>query len=106
MSSYHLEATANQQLDEIYQYTLETWGEDQADRYITNLFGQFERIATRNTLWRSVPAEFGVAAWFCHHNRHYIYWKELKGGDIGIMAILHERMHQIEWFASAYEEEE
>ncbi len=31
-------------LDEIYRYTRDTWGEAQAETYITGLFAAFEQI--------------------------------------------------------------
>ena len=31
-------------LDEIYRYTRDRWGTEQADRYITDLFAAFDRI--------------------------------------------------------------
>lgn len=94
MSGYLLEPTANQALDEIYAYTLETWGDAQAERYLTGLFTRFGDIVARRTPWRSVPPEFEVEAWFCRYEHHVIYWKERADGRVGIMAILHERMHQ------------
>ena len=94
MSRYLLEAGANQALDDIYAYTDETWGAAQAKRYLTGLFARLEDISERLVPWRAVPEEFGVQAWFCRYEHHVIYWKELSDGQIGIMAILHERMHQ------------
>ncbi|MFN4100416.1 MAG: type II toxin-antitoxin system RelE/ParE family toxin, partial [Pararhodobacter sp.] len=35
--------------------------------------------------------------------RHFVYWKRLANGDIGIVTILHERMHQIERFKDDFE---
>lgn len=31
-----------------------------------------------------------------------VYWRRLSGGDIGIVTILHERMHQIERFREGF----
>jgi toxin ParE1/3/4 len=96
MSSYLLGPHADNQLDEIYEYTATNCGEDQADRYINTLFEYFSDVASRNVTWRSVPAEFGVAGHFGKCEHHFIYWRVLKSGDVGIVAVLHERMHQIE----------
>jgi plasmid stabilization system protein ParE len=29
------------------------------------------------------------------YERHFVYWRRLSNGDIGIVTVLHERMHQI-----------
>lgn len=47
---------------------------------------------------RSVPAEFGVEGYFFRYERYFVYWRRLSNGDIGIVTILHERMHQINRF--------
>ena len=39
-----VQEAASHRLDEIYRYTRDRWGEDQAERYITGLFAAFERI--------------------------------------------------------------
>lgn len=45
-----------------------------------------------------MPAEFGVQGYFFRYERHVVYWRRLSSGDIGIVTILHERMHQIARF--------
>jgi toxin ParE1/3/4 len=45
---------------------------------------------------RPVPAEFGVDGYFFRYERHFVYWRRLSDGDVGIVTILHERMHQID----------
>lgn len=94
MSRYLLEKAANASLDDIYAYTKETWSEAQADTYLTGMFARFEAIASGTVHAREVDAAFGIKAWFCRYRHHYVYWKRLDDGRIGIMAILHERMHQ------------
>ena len=96
MSGYRLGAHANQQLDHIYEYTANEWGEDQADRYVELLFQYFSDVSARRVLWRTVPAEFSVEGYFGTCERHFVYWKVLDTGEVGFVAILHERMHQIE----------
>lgn len=72
--------------------------EPQAERYICGLFARLDAIAARQFPWRPVPADFGVEGFVCRYERHLIYWKVLADGDIGGVTVLHERMHQIEWF--------
>ncbi|SRR5258708_5700324 len=96
MSGYLLGPHADHQLDEIYDYTALQWGADQADRYINLLFQYFSDATSKNITWRGVPAEFGVDGYFGKCEHHFVYWKVLDSGEVGFVAILHERMHQIE----------
>jgi len=89
---------ASARLDEIYRYTLAGRGQAQADRYIGGLFESFEKVANGEIASRPIPAEFGVNGFFYRFEKHFVYWKRLENGDIGIATILHERMHQIERF--------
>jgi len=93
-----VQASASCRLDEIYRFTRDRWGKPQADRYITGLFEAFDGIETRKTLSRPIPAEFGVDGYYFRHERHFVYWRYLAGGGIGIVTILHERMHQMDHF--------
>ncbi|MCG9917168.1 MAG: type II toxin-antitoxin system RelE/ParE family toxin [Phenylobacterium sp.] len=98
MSGYRIQAAALVRLEDIYRYTLEQWGEAQAERYIRGLFARFEAIADRQIPWRPVPAEFGVEGFVGRYEHHLIYWRALTDGDVGIVTVLHERMHQISRF--------
>jgi plasmid stabilization system protein ParE len=91
-----VQESASCRLDEIYRYTRDRWDEQQAERYIAGMFEAFDGIRTRKTLSKPIPAEFGVAGFFFRYERHFVYWRQLSDGDIGIVTILHERMHQSE----------
>lgn len=98
-----VQEAASVRLDEIYRYTRDRWGEARAETYVVGLFAAFERIETHGVMSRPVPAEFGVDGYFFRDERHFVYWKRLADGDIGIVTILHERMHQIERFKDDFE---
>ena len=85
---------ASLRLDKIYRYTRDRWGAKQAERYITDLFAAFDRIEGHGVASRTIPAEFGVGDFYFRHEHHFVYWRRLSDGDIGIVTILHERMHQ------------
>ena len=89
---------ASHRLDEIYRYARKHWGTKQANRYIAGLFAAFDGIETRKVVSKPVPAEFGVNGYDVRYERHFIYWRRLSNGDIGIVTILHEWMHQIDRF--------
>lgn len=103
MSGFRVQTAAVERIDEIYRYTERAWGADQAARYIRGLFARFEAIAARHVVWRAIPAEFGVEGFLCRYEQHLIYWKILGDGDVGIVTVLHERMHQIERFRQDFE---
>ncbi|PNU19934.1 plasmid stabilization protein [Geothermobacter hydrogeniphilus] len=95
MARYLIQSAASHRIDEIYQYTLSQWGVAQADNYIIGMFDTFSKIETHEVLSRSIPADFGVDGFFCRYEKHFIYWRYLSSGDIGIVTILRERMHQV-----------
>ena len=85
-------------LDEIYRYTRDRWGAEQADRYITDLFAAFGKIEVHGVASRPIPAEFAIDGSYFRYAHHFVYWRRLSNGDIGIVTILHERMHQMDRF--------
>ena len=98
MASVRVQEAVSHRLDEIYRYTRDQWGVEQAERYITGLFDAFGKIDTHEVMSRPIPAEFGVDGYFFRYERHFVYWRKLSNGDTGIVTILHERMHQIDRF--------
>lgn len=95
---YRISGQAGARIDAIYRYTRERWGEAQADRYIAGLFERFSKIAAKEVTWLVIPAEFGVEGYYCRYEQHFIYWRQLADRDVGIVTVLHARMHQIERF--------
>lgn len=98
MPAIRIQEGASHRLDDIYRYTRDRWGDAQAETYITGLFAALEKIAVHGVASKPIPAEFGVEGFFFRYERHFVYWRQLKNGDIGIVTILHERMHQIDRF--------
>ena len=95
MTRVRVQEAAALRIDEVYRYSLKRWGADRANAYISGLFETFDQIASGGVLSRPIPAEFGVNGCFFRYERHYVYWKTLTNGDIGIVTVLHERLHQI-----------
>lgn len=82
-------------LDEIFIYTRDMWGWEQAQRYSDGLFDAIGGVSDGTTRSRPIPAEFEVRGFYFRYQRHFVYWQPLSNGDIGIVSILHEQMHQI-----------
>ena len=98
MAAVRIQEAASHRLDAIYRHTRDRWGAEQAERSITGLFEAFGRIESHGVASRPIPAEFGVEGYVFRHERHFVYWRRLGNGDIGIVTILHERMHQLDRF--------
>lgn len=98
MPAIRIQEGASHRLDDIYRYTRDRWGDEQAETYITGLFAAFDKIAAHGVVSKPIPAEFGVEGYFFRYERHFVYWRHLSNGDIGIVTIRHERMHQIDRF--------
>ena len=98
MSRFLIQEAASYRIDEIYRYSLRQWGSDQAKAYIEGLFASFAKVVTREVMSCPVPAGFGVDGYFFRYEKHFVYWRYLSNGDVGIVTVLHERMHQIERF--------
>jgi toxin ParE1/3/4 len=93
-----IKEAASLRLNEVYRYTRDRWGVDQADRYITDLFAAFDRIERHGVASRPIPTEFGVEGFYFRNAHQFVYWRRLQNGDVGIVTILHKRMHQMDRF--------
>jgi plasmid stabilization system protein ParE len=95
MRSFRVQEAAADRLEEIHRRTRDRWEADQADAYVAGMFEAFAKIAAGRFPSRPIPAEFGVEGYVSRHGEHFIYWKTLSDGDIGVVTVLHERMHRI-----------
>lgn len=93
MRTFRLEPSANAHLDDIFNFSAARWGQVQAERYINALFDEFAAVATRRVPWRRIAPELGMVGYLRRCKSHVIYWRE-DDGEVAIVAILHERMHQ------------
>ena len=73
---------------------MERWSEEQAARYVAELFQQFEAIADGRVRGRPIPEAFGVKGWRSHYRRHIICWRETSDGTVAIMTVLLDAMEQ------------
>lgn len=92
MKRYFIQPTASARLEDIYRFTLQRFGQAQADRYLDGAFALFDEIAARRIIWRRIPREFGVDGFFTRYQSHFVFWKLRPDGQIAIAAILHQRM--------------
>ncbi|OCP37470.1 type II toxin-antitoxin system RelE/ParE family toxin [Ensifer sp. LC163] len=98
MGAYRFFHRADAAQDKIWRDTVETWGEQQAVTYITGLHTHLQRLCADRLIWRKLPQRLVVPedikrdAYFSRYERHYVFFRELDNGDLGVMSILHERM--------------
>lgn len=92
MADYILSKKALSDLRSIWNYTVETWSEEQADIYYQNLVQSFELIAKRPDSAGHSYENVRSGYRGCHSGRHIIFYRILKDGKVRIVRILHERM--------------
>ena len=102
MSDYIVSKNATLRLGDNYQYSLSKWGESQAEQYIKGLFQHFEDITLGKVWLRPIPAEFEVHGMVSRYEKHFVYSKVLNTKKVGIVTMLHEKMHQIERFSDDF----
>lgn len=89
MASYELTPAAEEDLREIWRYTHETWGLNQAEAYFDRIEACCQAAGDgrlRSKFFRELPEDVRMAR--CEH--HYIVW--LAGERPIVIAVLHERM--------------
>lgn len=91
MAKFELTNKAVADLNEIWEYTLENWSENQADRYYNMLLDICQDIANNPEIGKNYdgikPELFGLKA-----NRHVIFYRKSEVNPIEITRILHELM--------------
>ena len=98
MVAYRFYPRADAAQDKIWHDTVEKWGEQQAIAYVTGLHAHLQRLCEDRVIWRKLPQQLAVPAdikreaYFSRYERHYVFFRELDNGDLGVMSILHERM--------------
>jgi plasmid stabilization system protein ParE len=91
MPLYELTKDAEADLEEIFRYTIEEWGEKQAEHYADKLHRCFEKIARKEAVSRPFSEKFPKAlVTRCEH--HYAFYFHPDQKPPRIFAILHERM--------------
>ncbi|KQS87674.1 MULTISPECIES: type II toxin-antitoxin system RelE/ParE family toxin [unclassified Rhizobium] len=98
MSGYLFYPPADAAQDRIWADTVEQWGKAQAVTYMTGLHTHLQKLSETRSLWRKlprdlvIPTDLRTEAFFSRYERHFLFFRELPSGKIGIMAILHDRM--------------
>ncbi len=78
-------------MTKIWNYTVEKWSEEQADKYYSLLLDSCKTIANNPELGKSY-FEIETELFGLKTNRHIIFYRKLVDKPIEITRILHERM--------------
>ena len=91
MAKYAIYKPANVALDKIWQYSVESWGEQKAEAYIEGLFDTMQKAADREIFWRKLREQTMLDAYSVEYLRHYLFFRELEDDLIGVISIIHEQ---------------
>jgi len=83
---------ARRRLIEIWRYTDRIWEEKLADQYTHGLYRAIEKAASSRHLWRKLEHEEIAGIFFVRYKHHYIFFRELEKGVLGVVNVLHENM--------------
>lgn len=87
MTHWQLTRAAQLDLVSIWNYTIDRWGEDQAEAYIQQIEHDLTAAANGSKLVRPLDK-----VWRIKSGHHLCIFSRLPGGGIEIIRILHERM--------------
>lgn len=91
--TYRLSARAEADLADIWVYSAEQWGIDQADRYIDAILMRFVWLLEHRTLWKARP-DLCEGLHSYPEQSHFIYFRpsESAPSTLEILRVLHRRM--------------
>jgi plasmid stabilization system protein ParE len=100
MADYQLTPEAEGDLLGIARYTIETWGDEQADDYAEKLRICFEAIASGKVRHRALSKDRPDLL-VTRSGHHYVFYRLRKGKVPLIIAVLHEKMDLIRRFEAS-----
>ncbi len=90
MHKYRLTPSAKSDLIKIWNYTVETWGEKQAGKYLQDIEDKLNQLAANPELGRRRP-EISPGYYSFPALKHIIFYLN-SGSHIDIIGILHGKM--------------
>ena len=89
-ANLHLTEEAANDLDEIFDYTVETFGPQQAIRYTDNLLQAMSLAADFPSMGRPYSTKTGLDLKRYNSGRHFFFYRVMDDG-IEVLRILHQR---------------
>ena len=91
MAKFYLTNKAVEDLNSIWNYTLDKWSEEQADRYYQMLLDSCQDVAENPNLGKNYDGiEINLLG--LKTNRHIIFYRKMESNNVEITRILHGRM--------------
>ena len=91
MAKYKLTNKAVDDLTQIWNYTIDRWSENQADKYYRMLLDNFNDVANNPDLGKNYSEVIKNLLGF-RAGRHIIFYRKIEENEIEIIRILHEQM--------------
>ena len=91
MAEYLITKKAVHDLSEIWEYTVETWSEKQADKYYNLLLDSFQQIADKPELGKNYKG-ITKKLYGLKIKKHIVFYRKLTDQHIEITRILHGQM--------------
>jgi len=91
MPDFILSNRAKMDVKDIGRYTLETWGKDQRNRYLSMLYAEFDNLAENPIKGRNCG---NILVGYRRQNigKHVVFYHADSAGVVEIVRVLHERM--------------
>lgn len=84
--------SAETRVREIWGYTCETWGIEQADSYVDQLYAAFRRLPEQKSIWRLFDRKKLPGLQYVRYRHHYIFFSQFSADTLAIISVLHENM--------------
>jgi toxin ParE1/3/4 len=91
MADFVLTHKAIEDLTDIWNYSCDTWSEEQADKYYLQLLNYCQQLADKKLIARYYP-EIDIDLLGYKAGQHLIFFRKISGEKIEIIRILHARM--------------
>ena len=91
MTKYFLTNKANEDLDEIWEYTFDEWSEMQADKYYFEILNCCQLIAENQNLGK-IYSEIDNNLFGYLINKHIIFYQTISKFEILVVRILYTKM--------------
>jgi toxin ParE1/3/4 len=88
VQNYFLSTDAEEDIQDIYIFTEEKWGEEQAREYVFGLYEAFDLIGDNPRIGR-LRRELGADVRSLPHASHVVFFMELQG-EAAIVRVLHK----------------
>jgi toxin ParE1/3/4 len=91
MAKYKLTNKAVDDLTRIWNYTIDKWSENQAEKYYFMLLENCNEVARNPELGKNY-SEVSENLWGFKAGRHIIFYRKIEENEVEITRILHEQM--------------